>query len=341
MIKFEDAFEKLLLIAKGNKNSVTERDILKLFKEEDDLVRVYELLEENDVEVLYEEDSESDYGLVGNSTKLYLSQIGKIPMLTPEEEKELAIKLLQKNEDAKNKMIEANLRLVVSIARHYTPKGALSFLDLIQEGNIGLMRATERFDYRRGYRFSTYATWWIRQAISRALEEQTRTIYLPANVLRNISAIKRISAALTLELEREPSYEEIAQRANIPVNKVQEYMSTTKEIVSLDTPLQDAGDDERTIEDMVPDTDEVDPLKKMIKEDSKKELLAILDTLGDKEKEVIIKRFGLLDNRPLTLEKVGELLDLSKERIRQIEMSALRKLRNPIRSKRLKECLAT
>ena len=339
MIKFEDAFEKLLLIAKGNKNSVTERDILKLFKEEDDLVRVYELLEENDVEVLYEEDNESDYGLIGNSTKLYLSQIGKIPMLTPEEEKELAIKLLQKNEDAKNKMIEANLRLVVSIARHYTPKGTLSFLDLIQEGNIGLMRATERFDYRRGYRFSTYATWWIRQAISRALEEQTRTIYLPANVLRNISAIKRISAALTLELEREPSYEEIAQRANIPVEKVQEYMSTTKEIVSLDTPLQDAGDDERTIEDMVPDTDEADPLKKMIKEDSKKEMLAILDTLGDKEKEVIIKRFGLLDNKPLTLEKVGELLDLSKERIRQIEMSALRKLRNPIRSKRLKECL--
>ena len=338
MNKFEDAFEKLLIIARGNRNAVTERDITKLFDNEDDVMQAYELLEENDIEILYENESESA-SLTVNSTKLYLSQIGKIPMLTPEEEKALAIKLLEKDEDAKNKMVEANLRLVVSIARHYTPKGALSFLDLIQEGNIGLMRAAERFDYRRGYRFSTYATWWIRQAISRALEEQARAIYLPANVLRNISIIKKIAAALTLELEREPSYEEIAERAHIPVEKVKEYMSTTKEIVSLDSPLQDSDDDERTVEDTIPDIQEQDPLKKLMKEDSKREMLAILDTLGDKEKEVIVKRFGLLDNKPLTLEKVGELLSLSKERIRQIEMSALRKLRNPIRAKRLKECL--
>ena len=338
MNKFEDAFEKLLIIARGNRNAVTERDITKLFDNEDDVMQAYELLEENDIEILYENESESA-SLTVNSTKLYLSQIGKIPMLTPEEEKALAIKLLEKDEDAKNKMVEANLRLVVSIARHYTPKGALSFLDLIQEGNIGLMRAAERFDYRRGYRFSTYATWWIRQAISRALEEQARAIYLPANVLRNISIIKKIAAALTLELEREPSYEEIAERARIPVEKVKEYMSTTKEIVSLDSPLQDSDDDERTVEDTIPDIQEQDPLKKLMKEDSKREMLAILDTLGDKEKEVIVKRFGLLDNKPLTLEKVGELLSLSKERIRQIEMSALRKLRNPIRAKRLKECL--
>ena len=339
---FETAFDKLLIIAKGNKNSIKEKDIHKLIQDEDELIKAYEMLEMKDIEILWQEDEESSEGVMANSTKLYLSQIGEIPMLTPEEEQELAIKVLAKDQEAIEQLVVANLRLVVSVARHYNVVNSqLTFLDIIQEGNIGLMRAAERFDYRRGYRFSTYATWWIRQAISRAIEEQNRLFYLPANVQRNMSKLKRTMAAMAATLGREPTVEEIAAETGVAADKILHLLDANKDIISLETPLKESGDSERVVSDTIPDPDTGDNvLLKFIKEDNHKELMAILNTLEEREKTIIIKRFGLEDNRPQTLETIGELLSLSKERIRQLEMSALRKLRNPIRAKRIKECLS-
>ena len=268
--------------------------------------------------------------------RMYFKEIGKVPLLTAEEEKELAIKIEQGDEDAKKKLCESNLRLVVSIARRYLNRG-LSFLDLIQEGNLGLIKAVEKFDYTKGYKFSTYATWWIRQAITRSIADQARTIRIPVHMVETINKLIRISRQLLQEFGREPTSEEIAKEMGITVEKVREIKKISQDPVSLETPIGEEEDSH--LGDFIPDEDIPSPVDAAAYSMLQKQLREVLDTLSDREKKVLILRFGLDDGRPRTLEEVGKEFNVTRERIRQIEAKALRKLRHPSRSKKLKDYL--
>lgn len=268
--------------------------------------------------------------------RMYFKEIGKVPLLTAEEEKELAIRIEQGDEEAKKKLCESNLRLVVSIARRYLNRG-LSFLDLIQEGNLGLIKAVEKFDYTKGYKFSTYATWWIRQAITRSIADQARTIRIPVHMVETINKLIRISRQLLQELGREPTSEEIAKEMGISVEKVREIKKISQDPVSLETPIGEEEDSH--LGDFIPDEDIPSPVDAAAYSMLQKQLREVLDTLSDREKKVLILRFGLDDGRPRTLEEVGKEFNVTRERIRQIEAKALRKLRHPSRSKKLKDYL--
>lgn len=268
--------------------------------------------------------------------RMYLKEIGKVSLLTADEERELAIRMEQGDEEAKKKLCESNLRLVVSIAKRYLNRG-LSFLDLIQEGNLGLIKAVDKFDYTKGYKFSTYATWWIRQAITRSIADQARTIRIPVHMVETINKLIRISRQLLQEYGREPTSEEIAKEMGITVEKVREIKKISQDPVSLETPIGEEEDSH--LGDFIPDDDVPAPVDAAAYSMLKEQLMEMLDTLSDREKKVLMLRFGLEDGRPRTLEEVGKEFNVTRERIRQIEAKALRKLRHPSRSKKLKDYL--
>ncbi len=307
--------------------------------DDDELLPALDELEEID-EVTEEEIAEADSMVDSYSTddpvRMYLKEIGKVSLLTQEEEIELAVRMSQGDEEAKRRMAEANLRLVVSIAKRYVGRGML-FLDLIQEGNLGLIKAVEKFDYTKGYKFSTYATWWIRQAITRAIADQARTIRIPVHMVETINKVIRVSRQLLQELGHDPSAEEIAAEMNIPVEKVRDILKIAQEPVSLETPIGEEEDSH--LGDFIPDEDASEPSEAASFSLLKEQLMSVLATLTPREEKVLRLRFGIEDDRTRTLEEVGKEFNVTRERIRQIEAKALRKLRHPSRSKKLRDFL--
>ena len=273
---------------------------------------------------------------IDDPVKVYLKEIGRVPLLSPEEEIDLAMRIIDGDEYAKKRLSEANLRLVVSIAKRYVGRG-MQFLDLIQEGNLGLIKAVEKFDYTKGFKFSTYATWWIRQAITRAIADQARTIRIPVHMVETINKVKKVSSQLLHKNGHEPVAEEIANELDMPVDKVREIMRVAQEPVSLETPIGEEEDSH--LGDFIPDDEAPAPADAASHTLLKEQLGEVLSTLTTREEKVLRLRFGLEDGRPRTLEEVGKEFDVTRERIRQIEAKALRKLRHPSRSKKLKDFL--
>lgn len=324
----------------------------------EDLYKLYETLEQNNIEIIddlgdaaletlnfdLEMPKAVEMGAVDNSknaamddpVKVYLKEIGRVPLLTPEEEIELAIRISEGDEAAKQKLAESNLRLVVSIAKRYVGRG-MQFLDLIQEGNLGLIKAVDKFDFTKGFKFSTYATWWIRQAITRAIADQARTIRIPVHMVETINKVKKTSSLLLHKNGRDPTAEEIANELDMPVEKVREILRVAQEPVSLETPIGEEEDSH--LGDFIPDDDALAPADAASMLLLKEQLADVLKTLTPREEKVLSLRFGLEDGHPRTLEEVGKEFNVTRERIRQIEAKALRKLRHPSRSKKLKDFL--
>ncbi|SDH94645.1 RNA polymerase sigma factor RpoD [Proteiniclasticum ruminis] len=338
------------LIDKGKKaGNITEKEILDELQEidlsPDQIDKIYETLEGLNIEIIgdveEEEDTEIDLSVpegvaIDDPVRMYLKEIGKVPLLTSEEEVALAKRIEAGDEYAAKQLAEANLRLVVSIAKRYVGRGML-FLDLIQEGNLGLIKAVEKFDFTKGFKFSTYATWWIRQAITRAIADQARTIRIPVHMVETINKLIRIERQLLQELGRAPQAEEIAEIMEMPPEKVREIMKIAQEPVSLETPIGEEEDSH--LGDFIPDDDALAPAEAAAFTMLKEQLISVLDTLTPREEKVLRLRFGLDDGRSRTLEEVGKEFNVTRERIRQIEAKALRKLRHPSRSKKLKDYL--
>ena len=370
MGKFSEKLVELLELAKKKKNVLEYQEISDFFKDQpldvDQMEKVFDFLEASGVDVLRitgnsgedmildddvdidglddEEEVELDKidlsvpeGVsIEDPVRMYLKEIGKVPLLTAEEEIELAKRMEQGDEEAKKRLAEANLRLVVSIAKRYVGRG-MRFLDLIQEGNLGLIKAVEKFDYRKGYKFSTYATWWIRQAITRAIADQARTIRIPVHMVETINKLIRVSRQLLQELGREPTPEEIAAEMNMPVDRVREILKISQEPVSLETPIGEEEDSH--LGDFIQDDNVPVPSDAAAFTLLKEQLVEVLGTLTEREQKVLRLRFGLDDGRARTLEEVGKEFNVTRERIRQIEAKALRKLRHPSRSRKLKDYL--
>ena len=342
------------IIAKGKeKGFVTYEELAASLKgldlDADSLDDLYNSFNENSIAIISESeqgDDDSSAGLllddnaltkdltINDPVRMYLKEIGQIKLLTLEEEGELADRITAGDESAKNILAEANLRLVVSIAKRYVGRGML-FLDLIQEGNIGLMKAVDKFDVTKGYKFSTYATWWIRQAITRAIADQARTIRVPVHMVETINKLARVQRQLTLELNREPSEEELAKKMNTTVEKVREIYKISQDPVSLETPIGE--EDDSHLGDFIKDERNLSPEEFATNEMLKDEISQVLETLTEREEKVIRLRFGLEDGKPRTLEEVGQMFGVTRERIRQIEAKALRKLRHPSRSRKLRD----
>jgi len=363
--KFEEKMKGLLALAKKKKNVLEYQEINDYFSdlnlEEEQFETILETMEQNKVDILRiteEEDIEVEEEMIlsgeedvdvenidlsvpdgvsiEDPVRMYLKEIGKVPLLSAEEEIELAKRMELGDQEAKKRLAEANLRLVVSIAKRYVGRGML-FLDLIQEGNLGLIKAVEKFDYRKGYKFSTYATWWIRQAITRAIADQARTIRIPVHMVETINKLIRVSRQLLQELGREPSPEEIAVEMGIPVDRVREILKISQEPVSLETPIGEEEDSH--LGDFIQDDNVPVPADAAASTLLKEQLGEVLDTLTEREKKVLTLRFGLEDGHARTLEEVGKEFDVTRERIRQIEAKALRKLRHPSRSRKLRDYL--
>ncbi len=311
-------------------------DVLRITDDDDDVDDDIILDEEDEVEVEKIDLSIPDGVSIEDPVRMYLKEIGKVPLLSAEEEIELAKRMEIGDQDAKKRLAEANLRLVVSIAKRYVGRGML-FLDLIQEGNLGLIKAVEKFDYRKGYKFSTYATWWIRQAITRAIADQARTIRIPVHMVETINKLIRVSRQLLQELGREPTPEEIAEEMNMPVDRVREILKISQEPVSLETPIGEEEDSH--LGDFIQDDNVPVPADAAAFTLLKEQLQEVLETLTEREQKVLTLRFGLEDGRARTLEEVGKEFNVTRERIRQIEAKALRKLRHPSRSRKLKDYL--
>ena len=358
-VKFTEKLKEILEFAKKKKNVLEYSEVNDFFREielsPEKMDDILEYLEENGIDVLkiteddpddmsfedIDETEEIDISVpdgisIEDPVRMYLKDIGKVPLLSAEEEIELAKKMEKGDEQAKKKLAEANLRLVVSIAKRYVGRGML-FLDLIQEGNLGLIKAVEKFDYTKGYKFSTYATWWIRQAITRAIADQARTIRIPVHMVETINKLIRVQRQLLQELGREPSPEEIAEQMNLPVDRVREILKISQEPVSLETPIGEEEDSH--LGDFIQDENVPVPAEAAAFTLLKEQLVEVLDTLTDREKKVLTIRFGLDDGKARTLEEVGREFDVTRERIRQIEAKALRKLRHPSRSRKLKDYL--
>ena len=353
---------KEALIKKGKElGFITYEEIAEELKgldvSSDLLDELYNAFMENDISVISETDLDDDYGeedtggnledilkdntiakelTINDPVRMYLKEIGKISLLSLDEETELSKRIAEGDETAKNRLAESNLRLVVSIAKRYVGRGML-FLDLIQEGNIGLMKAVEKFDAEKGYKFSTYATWWIRQAITRAIADQARTIRVPVHMVETINKLSRYQRQLTLELNREPTDEELAKKMGMSPDKVREVIKIAQDPVSLETPIGEEEDSH--LGDFVPDESNMSPEDFTIHEMLKEEIGDVLLTLTEREEQVLRLRFGLDDGSPKTLEEVGQMFGVTRERIRQIEAKALRKLRHPSRSRKLKDFL--
>ena len=351
------------LIEKGKADgSITNDDLLDAIDsyhdfDMDQIDKIYETLESNGIEITdaissekyaeleseieqmmtTEEIEKMQEGLaIDDPVRTYLKEIGRVPLLDPEKEHELAERMMNGDEKAKNEIVEANLRLVVSIAKKHVGKG-MAFLDLIQEGNLGLMKAVEKFDYAKGFKFSTYATWWIRQAITRAIADQARTVRIPVHMVETIHKVSRVSRNLLQELGREPTPEEIAEVIGMTPEKVRDTMKYALEPVSLETPIGEEEDSH--LGDFIPDEDSPAPSDAASYTLLKEQLNEVLHTLTPREEQVLKLRFGLIDGKTRTLEEVGKEFDITRERIRQIEAKALRKLRHPSRSKRLRDYL--
>ena len=348
---FEERKKELIELGK-KKGSITYEELAEKLKnlelDADSLDDLYNTLSENNISVVSEneEDDEDPSGVsnelltkdltINDPVRMYLKEIGQIKLLTTEEELELADRITEGDEQAKATLAEANLRLVVSIAKRYVGRGML-FLDLIQEGNIGLMKAVEKFDVTKGYKFSTYATWWIRQAITRAIADQARTIRVPVHMVETINKLARVERQLTLELNREPTEEELSKKMGTSVEKIRDIYKISQEPVSLEIPIGE--EDDSHLGDFIPDETNMSPEDFAVNELLKDEISEVLLTLTEREEKVIRLRFGLEDGRPRTLEEVGQLFGVTRERIRQIEAKALRKLRHPSRSRKLKDYL--
>ena len=338
------------LVTKGQeKGSLTYKEIMDCLGEMDldseQIDEIYQGFEDKNIEIIEDDDDEGDIDTedpvskdvkVGDPVRMYLKEIGKVDLLTKEEEIELAKRMEAGDEFAKQELAEANLRLVVSIAKKHIGRG-MSFLDLIQEGNLGLIKAVEKFDYTKGYKFSTYATWWIRQAITRAIADQARTIRIPVHMIENINKLVRVQRQLVQDLGREPTPEEISRNMNMEVDKVRDIMKIAQKPISLETPIGEEEDSQ--LGDFVEDEHIQTPAETATYIMLKEQLVDVLDTLTPREREVLRLRFGLDDGKARTLEEVGREFDVTRERIRQIEAKALRKLRHPSRSKKLKDFL--
>ena len=367
-LTFEEKLSKLLELAKSKKNVLDEKEVLDAFAGEEltpeKLDRIYDFLDKKHVDVLkmsndddmdpdlFSEDEDADpedeidvehidlsvpEGIgVDDPVRMYLKEIGKVPLLSPDEEIELAKKIELGDEEAKKKLAESNLRLVVSIAKRYAGRG-MQLLDLIQEGNLGLIKAVEKFDYRKGYKFSTYATWWIRQAITRAIADQARTIRIPVHMVETINRLVRTQRQLVQKLGREAKPEELAKELDMPVERVREIMKISQDPVSLETPIGEEEDSH--LGDFIQDNNVEVPADAATYTLLHEQLMDVLSTLTEREQKVLRLRFGLDDGRPRTLEEVGRQFNVTRERIRQIEAKALRKLRHPSRSKILKDYL--
>ncbi len=359
--KFNEKLKELLELAKKKKNALEYQEVSDFFSDmelsPEKLEKVLEFLKQNNVDVLRITDDDDDTLIltdeeevdmeqidlsvpdgvsIEDPVRMYLEEIGKVPLLTAEEEIELAKRMEAGDEETKKRLTEANLRLVVSIAKRYVGRGML-FLDLIQEGNLGLIKAVEKFDYRKGYKFSTYATWWIRQAITRAIADQARTIRIPVHMVETINKLIRVSRQLLQELGREPTPEEIAAEMNMPVERVREILKISQEPVSLETPIGEEEDSH--LGDFIQDDNVPVPADAAAFTLLKEQLVEALGTLTEREQKVLRLRFGLDDGRARTLEEVGKEFNVTRERIRQIEAKALRKLRHPSRSRKLKDFL--
>ena len=361
--KLQEKLQELLALAKKKKNSLEYQEISEFFKDmeldADEFEKILDFLETNNIDVLRimdDDDIDDDIILddedevevekidlsvpdgvsIEDPVRMYLKEIGKVPLLSAEEEIELAKRMELGDQEAKKRLAEANLRLVVSIAKRYVGRGML-FLDLIQEGNLGLIKAVEKFDYRKGYKFSTYATWWIRQAITRAIAGQARTIRIPVHMVETINKLIRVSRQLLQELGREPTPEEIAAEMNMPVDRVREILKISQEPVSLETPIGEEEDSH--LGDFIQDDNVPVPADAAAFTLLKEQLEEVLGTLTEREQKVLTLRFGLEDGRARTLEEVGKEFNVTRERIRQIEAKALRKLRHPSRSRKLKDYL--
>ena len=366
-VKFSEKLQELLALAKKKKNILEYQEISDFFRElelsAEQFEKILDFLETNSIDVLRisddddvdmelllneEDDIEADVDVekidlsipdgvsIEDPVRMYLKEIGKVPLLKAEEEIELAKRMELGDQEAKKRLAEANLRLVVSIAKRYVGRGML-FLDLIQEGNLGLIKAVEKFDYRKGYKFSTYATWWIRQAITRAIADQARTIRIPVHMVETINKLIRVSRQLLQELGREPSPEEIAEEMKMPVERVREILKISQEPVSLETPIGEEEDSH--LGDFIQDDNVPVPAEAAAFTLLKEQLVEVLSTLTEREQKVLRLRFGLDDGRARTLEEVGKEFNVTRERIRQIEAKALRKLRHPSRSRKLKDYL--
>ena len=367
-LTFEEKLSKLLELAKSKKNVLDETEVLDAFAGEEltpeKLDRIYDFLDKKHVDVLkmsndddmdpdlFSEDEDADpedeidvehidlsvpeWIGVDDPVRMYLKEIGKVPLLSPDEEIELAKKIELGDEEAKKKLAESILRLVVSIAKRYAGRG-MQLLDLIQEGNLGLIKAVEKFDYRKGYKFSTYATWWIRQAITRAIADQARTIRIPVHMVETINRLVRTQRQLVQKLGREATPEELAKELDMPVERVREIMKISQDPVSLETPIGEEEDSH--LGDFIQDNNVEVPADAATYTLLHEQLMDVLSTLTEREQKVLRLRFGLDDGRPRTLEEVGRQFNVTRERIRQIEAKALRKLRHPSRSKILKDYL--
>ena len=361
--KLQEKLQELLALAKKKKNSLEYQEISEFFKDmeldADEFEKILDFLETNNIDVLRimdDDDIDDDIILddedevevekidlsvpdgvsIEDPVRMYLKEIGKVPLLSAEEEIELAKRMELGDQEAKKRLAEANLRLVVSIAKRYVGRGML-FLDLIQEGNLGLIKAVEKFDYRKGYKFSTYATWWIRQAITRAIADQARTIRIPVHMVETLNKLIRVSRQLLQELGREPTPEEIAEEMDMPVDRVREILKISQEPVSLETPIGEEEDSH--LGDFIQDDNVPVPADAAAFTLLKEQLVEVLGTLTEREQKVLRLRFGLDDGRARTLEEVGKEFNVTRERIRQIEAKALRKLRHPSRSRKLKDYL--
>ena len=326
-----EQFEKILDFLEAN-----NIDVLRITDDDVDDEMLLDVDDEDEIEVEKIDLSVPDGVSIEDPVRMYLKEIGKVPLLSAEEEIELAKRMELGDQEAKKRLAEANLRLVVSIAKRYVGRGML-FLDLIQEGNLGLIKAVEKFDYRKGYKFSTYATWWIRQAITRAIADQARTIRIPVHMVETINKLIRVSRQLLQELGREPTPEEIAAEMNMPVERVREILKISQEPVSLETPIGEEEDSH--LGDFIQDDNVPVPADAAAFTLLKEQLEEVLGTLTEREQKVLTLRFGLEDGRARTLEEVGKEFNVTRERIRQIEAKALRKLRHPSRSRKLKDYL--
>ena len=351
---FAAKMKGLMALAKKKKRILDNKDIEEQLSDieldQEQIDKVYDYLESQGIDVVSNieleeenpEDKELDLTIAENSiniddhVRMYLKEIGKVALLSGDEEIELAKRIENGDEEAKRRLAEANLRLVVSIAKKYVGRGML-FLDLIQEGNLGLLKAVEKFDYRKGYKFSTYATWWIRQAITRAIADQARTIRIPVHMVETINKLIRVSRQLLQELGREPTDDELAAEMQMPVEKVRETRKIAQEPVSLETPIGEEEDSH--LGDFIPDDDIPAPADAAAFSLLKEQLNEVLNTLNERERDVLRLRFGLVDGKARTLEEVGSQFNVTRERIRQIEAKARRKLRHPSRSKKLKDYL--
>ena len=342
VIMFQEKLDKIIFKAKKHRSTISYTDLEEVFETEEELEAACEKLENMGIDILVEDvfdDIDGDYYISATSdpVRIYMKEISRYPLLSQKEEKDICVRIAAGDASAATELVEANLRLVVSIAKKYTSNTSIGFLDLIQEGNMGLMKAVKKFDYTKGFKFSTYATYWIKQNISRAIADQSRTIRIPVHINELLAKISKANRILTQKNGRVPSAQEIADYLHEDPVRIVEVLEISKSPVSIDKSLTE--DDDADMTDILADKNAISPEKLFLKTSTREAVLDILSSLPQREKEIIVKRFGIIDGKARSLEEVGQEMDLTRERIRQLEILALRKLRQPARAEMLKEVL--